>query len=102
MPLPEVKEEATSVIPILAKPELLRSQRQIIIDTENLLADIKTNPKMNPLVVRNRSEIIANDQAALRRRYGKFLGRSPALFGDEEHDDREGGHSMARQGWQND
>ena len=98
MPLPEVKEEATSVIPILAKPESLRSQRQIIIDTENLLADIKANPKMNALVVRNRSEIIANDQAALRRRYGKFLGEESSLFGDEEHDEHEGGHSGNNEG----
>ena len=98
MPLPEVKEEATSVIPILAKPESLRSQRQIIIDTENLLTDIKANPKINALVVRNRSEIIANDQAALRRRYGKFLGEESSLFGDEEHDEHEGGHGGNSEG----
>ncbi|WMW81033.1 hypothetical protein RF679_01830 [Undibacterium cyanobacteriorum] len=90
MPSPEAKEEASSVLPILAKPESLRSQRQIIIDTETLLADLKANPRINPAVIRSRSETIANDQAALRRRYGKFLGEESSLFGDEEHHEDDG------------
>lgn len=90
MPSPEATEEASSVLPILAKPESLRSQRQIIIDTETLLADMKANPRINPAVIRTRSETIANDQAALRRRYGKFLGEESSLFGDDEHHDDDG------------
>lgn len=96
LPSPEAKEEQTSVLPILVKPESLRSQRQIIIDTEQLLADMKANPRLAPAVIRSRSETIANDQAALRRRYGKFLGEESTLFGDEaegehgEHDEHGG------------
>lgn len=89
LPAPNAEEEEISVLPILAKAESLRSQRQIIIDTEQLLADIAVNPKVNAAsaATRNRSEAIANDQAALRRRYGRFLGEESSLFGDE-HDDK--------------
>ena len=89
LPSPEAKEEQTSVLPILVKPESLRSQRQIIIDTEQLVADMKANPKINPSVVRSRSETIANDQAALRRRYGRFLGEESTLFGEEAEGEHE-------------
>ena len=89
LPSPEAKEEQTSVLPILVKPESLRSQRQIIIDTEQLVADMKANPKINPAVVRSRSETIANDQAALRRRYGRFLGEESTLFGEEAEGEHE-------------
>lgn len=90
LPAPEAQAEETSALPMLAKPESLRSQRQIIIDTEQLLADIKANPKMNPNLIRSRSETIAGDQGTLRRRYGKFLGEESSLFGDDEHAE---GHS---------
>ena len=89
LPSPEAKEEQTSVLPILVKPESLRSQRQIIIDTEQLVADMKANAKINPAVVRSRSETIANDQAALRRRYGRFLGEESTLFGEEAEGEHE-------------
>lgn len=90
LPAPEALAEEVSVLPILVKPESLRSQRQIIIDTEQLVADIAANPRLNPNLVRNRSEIIANDQAALRRRYGRFLGEESSLFGDEHGDEHTG------------
>ncbi len=93
LPAPDAKEEQTSVLPILVKPESLRSQRQIIIDTEQLVADIKANTKLSPALIRSRSETIANDQAALRRRYGKFLGEESTLFGEEaegEHGEHDG------------
>lgn len=86
LPAPDALEEETSVLPILVKPESLRSQRQIIIDTEQLVTDMQANPKLNPPLIRNRSEMIANDQAALRRRYGRFLGEESSLFGDEHED----------------
>ena len=35
-----------TALPMLVKPENLRSQRQIIIDTEQLVADMKANPRM--------------------------------------------------------
>lgn len=90
LPAPEAQAEETSALPMLAKPESLRSQRQIIIDTEQLIADMRANPKMNPNLIRTRSEAIAGDQGTLRRRYGKFLGEESSLFGDEDH---EAGHS---------
>ncbi|MBR7745697.1 hypothetical protein [Undibacterium baiyunense] len=90
LPAPEAQAEETSALPMLAKPESLRSQRQIIIDTEQLLADMKANPKMNPNLIRSRSETIAGDQGTLRRRYGRFLGEESSLFGDDEHAE---GHS---------
>ncbi|MBR7800406.1 hypothetical protein [Undibacterium fentianense] len=86
LPAPDALADETSVLPVLAKPESLRSQRQIIIDTEQLLADVQANPRLSAEVIRHRSEVIANDQAALRRRYGRFLGEESSLFGDEHED----------------
>jgi hypothetical protein len=91
LPAPvEAADEESQALPTLAKPESLRSQRQIIIDTEQLIADMRAKPNMNPDTVRERSETIASDQAALRRRYGQFLGEESTLFGAEDHDDRPG------------
>jgi hypothetical protein len=83
---PSAEEEATDALPMLVKPESLRSQRQVIIDTEQLVADMRSK-KMRMEETRERSESIASDQAALRRRYGQFLGEESTLFGEEEHHD---------------
>ena len=83
-------EDDSAALPVLVKPENLRSQRQIIIDTEQLLADLKANPRLPAATVRSRSEAIAGDQAMLRRRYGQFLGEESTLFGEEEHEEHEG------------
>jgi len=90
LPAPEQEEEEqTSAMPMLVKPQSLRSQRQIIIDTEQLIADMKAT-RMNPAEVRERSEAIAADQGQLRRRYGQFLGEESTLFGgEEEHGDHD-------------
>jgi hypothetical protein len=80
-------DEESTALPTLVKPESLRSQRQIIIDTEQLLADMKAARKPDAATVRERSESIASDQAALRRRYGQFLGEESTLFGGADHDD---------------
>ncbi|WP_229425398.1 DUF4175 domain-containing protein [Massilia sp. Se16.2.3] len=89
LPAPEQEEsEETSAMPVLVKPQSLRSQRQIIIDTEQLIADMKSS-RMGLGAVRERSEAIAADQAQLRRRYGQFLGEESTLFAGEEHDDHE-------------
>ena len=99
IPAPLVETEATTALPILVKPESLRSQRQIIIDTEQLVADLKANPKISPALVRARSEEIANAQGSLRRRYGKFLGEESSLFEDKSdaHDEHEGDQKEGRQ-----
>jgi hypothetical protein len=92
LPGPVAASEEASALPMLVKPENLRSQRQIIIDTEQLLADIKAAPKPKPADVRARSESIASDQAQLRRRYGQFLGEESSLFGDADDHDHEAEH----------
>lgn len=86
LPGPVAASDESTALPTLVKPENLRSQRQIIIDTEQLLADIKANRRLGASTVRARSEAIAGDQAMLRRRYGQFLGEESSLFGEEEHD----------------
>ncbi|USX27403.1 DUF4175 family protein [Oxalobacteraceae bacterium OTU3CINTB1] len=112
LPGPDAESLDSTALPSMVKPENLRSQRQIIIDTEQLVADMQANPKMPAATLRSRSEGIAADQAALRLRYGQFLGEESSLFGDEhghggaghkedthEEDDhkedehKEGGHS---------
>jgi hypothetical protein len=91
LPAPPAEEdEQVSALPVMVKPESLRSQRQVIIDTEQLIADMRAK-KMDAPTVRERSEAIASDQGALRRRYGQFLGEESTLFGKDEHDEH-GGH----------
>jgi hypothetical protein len=69
-------------------PEYLRSQRQIIIDTEQLLADAA---RISVPVLRDRSNSIGFDQHALRERYGAVAGDETVTQGTEltiehEHD----------------
>ncbi|MEJ7662793.1 MAG: DUF4175 family protein [Hymenobacter sp.] len=52
-------------------PAYFRSQRQIIIDTEKLMAE---KPKLTAAEFTNRANALGFDQQALRLRYGKFLG----------------------------
>jgi hypothetical protein len=52
-------------------PAYFRSQRQIIIDTEKLIAERK---KLTPAEFTNRANALGFDQQSLRLRYGKFLG----------------------------
>ncbi|WP_295990885.1 DUF4175 family protein [Rugamonas sp.] len=91
LPGPESEDLDASALPSMAKPESLRSQRQVIIDTEQLVADLAANPKMSAAAQRDRSEAIATDQAALRLRYGQFLGEESNLFGPDHDHEHEGG-----------
>ena len=93
----ETEEESTA-LPMLAKPESLRSQRQIIIDTEQLIADMKAKASLAPATVRSRSEAIAADQGVLRRRYGKFLGEESTLFEAKEEHHEEGAEEHKEEG----
>jgi hypothetical protein len=52
-------------------PAYFRSERQIIIDTEKLLAEKK---KLTPAELANRANALGFDQHSLRLRYGRFLG----------------------------
>ena len=70
------------------KPEFFRSQRQIIIETEQLLKD---KDKMPLDSFKEKSNSLGIDQKLLRLRYGKFLGEeSMGEIGvghdEEEHD----------------
>ena len=52
-------------------PQYFRSERQLIIDTEKLLAD---RPTLSDHEFRSRANDLGADQALLRLRYGQFLG----------------------------
>lgn len=67
-------------------PEYFRSQRQIIIDTEKLLAE---QPRLTDEAFKNRSNALGIDQRLLRLRYGKFLGEETEteIGADHDHDD---------------
>lgn len=67
-------------------PEYFRSQRQIIIETEQLLREKDTIPVQQ---FNSRSNNLGLDQQLLRLRYGKFLGEeseNEVGAGDEGHD----------------
>ncbi|MFU8820372.1 MAG: hypothetical protein ACNA8G_02340 [Gammaproteobacteria bacterium] len=68
-------------------PAYFRSQRQIIIDTEQLLADAPSLPKAEFVA---RANAIGVDQQALRLRYGQFMGEE-AESGElgAEHDEHD-------------
>lgn len=57
-------------------PEYFRSQRQIIIDTEQLLED---EPNISREEFNDRSESIGHDQNLLRQRYGEYLGQEDEM-----------------------
>jgi hypothetical protein len=76
-------------LPLVTPPDLFRSQRQIILDTEALIAE---RPRLAREEVVRRSEGIGFDQRALRMRYGILLGDEfvsgaavEAELHDEEH-----------------
>ncbi len=63
------------------KPELFRSQRQIIIETEQLLREKDT---ISAQTFNNKSNDLGIDQKLLRLRYGKFLGEEAEEGGMDE------------------
>ena len=58
-------------LPLLLRPAALRSQRQIILDTERLLRDRR---RIGRDEFQSRSAAIGQDQHLLRLRYGELLG----------------------------
>ena len=75
------------------KPEFFRSQRQIIIETEQLL---KSKDTMRLEDYNQKSKDLGIDQQLLRLRYGKFLGEETNIELGKGHDDHEeGGHAEA-------
>jgi len=78
-------EEELVGMAIHVMPEYFRSQRQIIIDTEKLLAEKKN---MSEQEFNSTSNEIGYDQKMLRLRYGQYLG--------EEFEDNAGGGQTDR------
>ncbi len=78
------------------QPEYFRSQRQIIIETEQLLRGKDT---MSIQAFNQRSNDLGVDQKLLRLRYGKFLGEESETnigdprVGDDDHDHHDHGHA---------
>lgn len=72
-------------------PQYFRSQRQIIIDTEKLIAEMDTIPVS---AAQRRSNNLGIDQQLLRLRYGQFLGEEAedAIGGHMDHHGAHGGH----------
>ena len=97
--------EASGVEGLLKKvmPAYFRSQRQIIIDTEKLLAQ---RSRLDRDTFAVRSDTIGVDQRILRLRYGQFLGEEtegvqaakPAEGGAEETHHADDGHDHGEQG----
>jgi hypothetical protein len=80
----ELKEMNGMVNAINVKPDYFRSQRQIIIETEQLLRDQDT---ISAQAFKSRSNELGVDQKLLRLRYGKFLGEeSEGNIGDSRFD----------------
>ncbi len=78
---PEASSDSAGVDGLVEKvmPAYFRSQRQIIIDTENLIAE---QPKLGDDAVLARSDGIGVDQKILRLRYGQFLGEESETRSD--------------------
>lgn len=79
-------------------PEYLRSQRQIIIDTEELLAQVET---LTVQTAHDRSNNIGLDQHLLRERYGEIVGQEDVVAGtdptiEHEHDTPESATRLAQ------
>ena len=68
-------------IAVSLAPEFFRSQRQIIMDTEKLIADRR---RITVETFRNRSNDIGLDQSLLRGRYGQYVGDETETGGDPE------------------
>ena len=68
------------------KPEFFRSERQIIIDSQQLLKD---KDSISVAVYNKRCNDLGLDQKLLRLRYGKFLG-------EEDESGREGNDELAK------
>jgi hypothetical protein len=74
------------------KPEFFRSERQIIIETEQLLKDRDT---INVEIFNKKSSDLGIDQKLLRLRYGKFLGEESESEIGEDHRNPSSNHNDA-------
>lgn len=72
-----------------AMPAYFRSQRQIIIDSEALLAD---QPTLDAAKLETRSDALGVDQKILRLRYGQFLGEESETQAEHAPESPHGEH----------
>ncbi len=94
----KLAESELATMAVNLMPEYFRSQRQIIIDTEKLIRERKTNlgrlnapGRAKQAAFNSASNEIGFDQKALRLRYGQFLGEEfensiGGKAGPEDHD----------------
>ena len=75
------ESNALAGLSVSLAPEFFRSQRQIIMDTEKLIAE---RPRITVDAFRNRSNDIGLDQSLLRSRYGQYVGDETETGGDPE------------------
>lgn len=83
----KVEEAELATMAVNIMPEYFRSQRQIIMDTEKLIARRK---KLAAKDFKSASNEIGFDQKVLRLRYGQYLG--------EEFENSIGGHDLLPEG----
>ncbi len=84
---PEASSESAGMEGLVRQtmPAYFRSQRQIVIDTEALIAERET---MSAADFAGRADEIGVDQKLMRLRYGQFLGEeSEGGGGDHHHED---------------
>jgi hypothetical protein len=92
----QIEESELATMSVNRVPEYFRSQRQIIIDTEKLIARKK---KIKKEEFNSISNEIGFDQKVLRLRYGQFLGEEfeqniGGGGGDASHDGHEEGNIL--------
>jgi hypothetical protein len=82
---PPESAEGTGVEGLVQKamPAYFRSQRQIIIDTEALVAE---RPRLDAETALAKSDALGADQRLLRLRYGQFLGEESETEGEEHQE----------------
>ncbi|QGX38989.1 hypothetical protein [Permianibacter aggregans] len=98
-PLASSAALAEATLPADQREKGLRSQRQLIIDTERLIAE---RASLSDEMFQQRSRQLASDQMVLRLRYGEFLGEESHFAENEaaetdvhhEHD----GHDHGAEG----
>ncbi|GAA0715807.1 hypothetical protein [Dokdonella soli] len=74
-------------------PAYFRSQRQIIIDSEALLAD---KPSLDDTKFLARSDALGVDQKILRLRYGQFLGEESETHAEQMQESPHAAHDAGR------
>lgn len=92
-----IEEAELATMAVNRMPEYFRSQRQIIIDTEKLIAKRK---KLADKEFKSTSNEIGFDQKVLRLRYGQFMGEEfETNIGGGGHDDHAEGEAASLEGF---